>query len=154
MNSVSLTGSDTIQIDQRILNDLADADAVMISFPNDKTTVKVGKNGNTIYAKNEMGALVECVIRVLAGSSDDQYLNSRMAQQDNGFSDFILLTGVFVKRVGDGTGGTTGISSIVYPCFGGVFKKAVEAKTSAEGDTEQSAAVYHITFKLQTRSIQ
>lgn len=151
MNSVSLTGADTIQIDDRILNDLADGDAVTLTFPNDKTTVKVGKNGNTIYAKNEMGALVECTIRVLVGSSDDQYLNSRMAQQDNSFSDFTLMTGTFVKRAGDGDGG---INSAVYPCFGGVFKKNVEAKTSAEGDAEQSVAVYLITLKLQPRSIQ
>jgi hypothetical protein len=149
--SVSLTGTDTIQIDSRNLNDLADADAVVLTFPNDLAAVKASKNGNTIYAFNQMGRVVECTIRVLLGSADDKYLNSRMQEMINGFSDFILLTGAFVKRVGDGSGV---ISSDVYQCSGGVFKKQVEAKTSAEGDTEQSVAVYMISFGNADKSIQ
>lgn len=151
MNSVSLTGADTIQVDSRVLADLADQDAVMMAFPNDLAAVKASKNGNTIYAFNEMGRMVECTIRVLAGSSDDQYLTSRLQEMINGFSDFILVTGVFTKRVGDGQGG---IASIVYQCSGGIFKKQVEAKTSAEGDVEQSVAVYVIQFGNNSKSIQ
>lgn len=149
--SVSLTGSDTIQIDSRILNDLADGDAVMLTFPNDLATVKASKNGNTIYAFNEMGRVTECTIRVLMGSADDKYLTSRMQEMINEFSDFILLTGVFTKRVGDGDGN---ISSEVYQFAGGIFKKQVDAKTSAEGDAEQSVAVYVIHFGSANKSIQ
>jgi hypothetical protein len=149
--TVSLTGTDTIQIDSRILNDLADGDAVMINFESDLAAVKASKNGNTIYAFNEMGRVVGCTVRVLMGSPDDKYLNSRMQEMINGFSDFILLTGAFVKRVGDGNGN---ISSVVYQCSGGIFKKQVEAKTSAEGDTEQSVAVYVISFGNGSKSIQ
>lgn len=151
MNTVSLTGTDTIQIDTRVLYDLADGDSVMLSFPNDLAAVKASKNGNTIYAFNEMGRLVDCTIRVLTGSSDDKYLNSRMQEMKNGFSDFILLTGSFTKRTGDGAGD---ISSVVYQCAGGIFKKQVEAKTSSEGDVEQSVSAYIISFGNASKSIQ
>lgn len=150
--AVSLSGTDTIQIDSRVLADLADADAVSLTFPNDLASVKASKNGNTIYAFNEMGRLVECTLRVLLGSSDDKYLNGRLQEQRNGFSDFILLTGSFSKRVGNGQGGNP--STAVYQMSGGIFKKQVEAKTSAEGDTEQSVAIYSISFGNGSKSIQ
>lgn len=149
--SVSLTGQDTIIIDGRVLNDLADGDAVMLDFPNDLAKAKASKNGNTIFAFDETGRLVEATVRVLLGSSDDKFLNSRMQEMKNGFSDFILMAGSFAKRVGDGKGN---ISSAIYQVTGGVFKKQIVAKTSAEGDVEQSVAVYSLTFGNGNRSIQ
>lgn len=151
MPAVSLTGADTIQIDSRVLNDLADQDAVKLTFPNDIAAVKASKNGNTIYAFNETGRLVEVELRVLLGSSDDKYLNARLQEMKNDFSGFILVTASFSKRVGDGAGN---MSTVVYQCAGGVFKKQVEAKTSTEGDTEQSVAVYSINFGNSGKSIQ
>jgi len=151
MASTSLTGKDTIQIDNRVLNDLADGDAVKLTFPDDIAKAKASKNGNVIYAFNNMGLLVEAEVRVLLGSSDDKYLNSRMQEQINDISSMILITGNFSKRVGDGQGN---ISSVIYQMSGGVIKKQPEAKTSAEGDVEQSVAVYIITFGQNQRSIQ
>lgn len=151
MGAVALTGADTIQIDSRVLADLADADAVRIEYPDDIAVVKRGKNGNTIYAFNEMGGRVECVVRVLRGSSDDKYLNSRLQAMKNDFSQFSLMTGSFSKRVGNGAGV---ISTDVYQCSGGVFKRQVNAKTSSEGDTEQSVSEYTIVFGNGDRSIQ
>lgn len=148
---VALTGKDVIQIDDRVLNDLADGDAVMISYPNDLAVVKTAKNGNTIYAFNETGRQVEVALRVLLGSSDDKYLNSRLQEMKNDFSAFILIDGNFVKRVGDGQGN---MSSDVYQMSGGVFKKQGDAKSSAEGDTEQSVVVYTIAFGNGDKSIQ
>lgn len=151
-NAVSLTGEDTIQIDSRILNDLADGDCVKIIFPNDKAVLKVGKNGNTIYAQNAEGERADIEIRLLAGSADDRVLSSRLAEQNNDFSSFILVTATFVKRVSDGAGN---VASIVYPFFGGIFKKNVETKTASEGDTEQSVAIYTLSMKLQpARTVQ
>lgn len=151
MASVSLTGADTIQIDGRILNDLADGDAVTITLPEDLARVKTGKNGNAIYALNNMGRVVDCTIRVLLGSDDDKYLNSRLQEQLQDFSAFILATGAFTKRVGDGSGN---ISAAVYQLSGGAFSRQIEMKTSAEGDTEQSVAVYKVTFGNSQRAIQ
>lgn len=151
MGSVSLSGADTISIDGRNLADLADGDSVMLDFPNDLATVKASKNGNTIYAFNELGRVTEATIRVLLGSSDDKYLNSRLQEMKNGFSNFILVTGAFSKRVGDGKGN---IATDVYQMSGGIFKKQVSAKTSAEGDAEQSVAVYVISFGNGDKSVQ
>ncbi len=151
MGSVSLSGADVITINGTILEDLADQNPVELSFPNDLVGVKAAKNGNTIYAFNNMGRLAECKIRVLLGSDDDKFLNSLLQTQINDFSAFILITGQFAKRVGDGS---STISTDVYQLSGGVIKKNVEAKTAAEGDTEQSVAEYTITFGYSSKSIQ
>lgn len=149
--SVSLTGQDTAQIDGIILQTLADGNPFDISFPNDLGTVKVGKNGNTIYAKNEQGLEANVTLRVLLGNVDDKYLNSRMQEWINDPSTFELLTGMFIKRVGDGAGN---IESKVYNCSGGFFKRQVPAKTASEGDTDQSVAVFELTFGNCQVSIQ
>lgn len=151
MSEVSLTGADGIQIDSRVLASLGDQDAVKVSFPNDIAAAKASKNGNVIFAFNNTGLLVDVEIRVLVGSADDKYLNSRLQEMKSDFSSFILLTGVFSKRVGDGQGN---LSTVVYQMSGGIFKKQVEAKTSAEGDTEQSIATYMMTFGNGSKSIQ
>ena len=151
MSSVSLTGKDSITIDSRVLADLADGDSVALTYPNDIANVKTSKNGNTIYAMNNTGLQVEVTIRLLAGSSDDKYMNSRMQEMMKDFSTFVLLTGEFAKRVGDGAGV---LSSVIYSCSGGVIKRQPEAKTNAEGDTTQSVVVYVISFGNGARSIQ
>ena len=149
-NSVSLTGSDSIQIDSRILNDFAEGDIASLTFPNALATVKSAKNGNMIYAFNETGKQCDMTLRVLAGSSDDKYLNSRLAEQKGDFSAFILLTGVFTKRVGNGKAGVT---SVVYNLAGGVISKQPEQKTNVEGDTAQSVVVYNLVFGNGSRVV-
>ena len=148
--SQSLTGTDVIKINNRILSDLADADAVTLTFPNDIAVVKTGKNGNAIYAKNETGNQAEATIRVLRGSSDDKYLNNELNTMKNDFSGYNLLNGEFIKKIGDGQGN---ITNDTYLCTGGVIGKQVEAKTSAEGDTEQSVSIYTIRFAVCERTI-
>jgi len=151
MASTSLTGADTIIIDGRVLHDLADGDCVALTFPNDIMKVKASKNGNTLYALDETGRLVECSIRVLIGSDDDKFLSSRVAEMRADPANFILLTGSFTKRAGDGQGG---VASTVYQCSGGVFKKQLDAKSNADGEVDQSVAVYTVTFGNGDRSIQ
>lgn len=147
----TLSGQDVIQIDSRVLNDLADATAVQLSFPNDLANAKSSKNGNILYAFNETGKQCTVTVRVSVGSSDDKYLNSRLQEMKNDFSKFILLTGVFTKRVGDGTGK---LNFVKYQCSGGIFKKQIDASTNAEGNTDQSVAVYEIIFGNGSRVIQ
>lgn len=147
----TLTGKDGIQIDDRVLVDLADGDAVTLDFPNDLGTPKVGKNGNIIYAVNESGRLCEVNLRLVIGSSDDKFINSRLAEFEADASAFILLTGVFTKRVGHGDGTT---NTVTYECSGGVFKRKPGARTSSEGNIEQSVVVYTITFGSAPRSIE
>lgn len=148
--SFSLTGSDVIKINNRVLSDLADGDAVTVSFPNDISNLKTGKNGNSIYAKNETGNQVDVVVRVLRGSSDDRYLNNELNMMKNDYSGYVLLNAEFIKKVGDGQGN---ITNDTYLLTGGMPSKQVEAKTSAEGDTEQSVSVYNIKFAYCERTL-
>ncbi len=143
IRSVSLAGADTIMINSRVLFDLTDGDAVKITYDEDRAVVKRGKNGNVIYALKEMGALAKCEIRLLLGSADDKYLNSFIQRMALDFSGFTLLTGLFNKRVGDGSGN---ITNVIYQLSGGIMTRFPDAKTSAEGDTEQSSAVFHIHY--------
>lgn len=143
MPAVSLTGQDTAQIDGNILATLADGNPFDVTFPNELGALKAGKDGNTIYAKNEMGRVCDVALRVLLGGSDDKYLQSRMAQWIADPSSFALLTAIFSKRVGDGNGNT---QNKVYNCTGGIFIRQVEVKTAAEADVDQSVAVYALRF--------
>lgn len=150
MPNVSMTGSDTIKINGRILADLADGDCAVLTFPNELASVKTGKNGNSIYGLNESGRQSEVVLRVIRGSSDDKFLNSLLASQQNNFAGFILMQGEFTKVVGDGKGN---VLTDTYILAGGVFSKATEAKSNVEGDTEQSVAVYTMKFSNAPRVI-
>lgn len=151
MGATSLTGTDTISISGRNLTDLGSGACVELTFPDDLATMKASKNGNTIIAYNNQGQVVDCSIRLLLGSSDDKYMNSLLQLQKQDISTFTLMTGVFSKRVGDGQGN---LSTKVYQLNAGVFKKQPDAKTSSDGDPEQSEVVYMLRFGTGDPSIQ
>ncbi len=148
MSAVSLSGSDTININNTVLADLADGNCVDLTFPNDIGNVKTGKNGNSIYVFNESGKQCEVKIRVLRASADDKFLNNLLAQQQANFAGTVLMTGQFIKKVGDGLGN---ISSDTYIMGGGIFTKIPEAKTNTEGETEQSVTIYTIKYSNAPR---
>jgi hypothetical protein len=146
----SLTGKDTLKINGRILNDLADGDCAVLTFPNDLSSIKTGKSGNAIYAFNYSGNQCEVALRVLRGSSDDKYLNNLLSLLKNDPAAFSLMQGEFTKNIGDGAGG---ISQDTYIMSGGTFKKQTEVKENAEGDTEQAVAIYNLMFSNAPRAI-
>ena len=149
MSSVALTGNDTLVINNQVLDTgLADEDVVMLEFPNNIANVKVGKNGNALFALNESGNICHAVIRVLRGNATDQFLNNLLSQQQANFAGTILLQGQFVKKVGDGAGN---ITSDTYVVSAGVFDKLVPAKTNTSGNTDQSISVYEIMFAQAVR---
>ena len=150
MTVQALTGQDVIKIDDRILADLIDGDTTVLEYPNDIGAVKTGKNGNSIFAFNATGLNVRVTIRVVMGSSDDKYLNTRLAEWLNDPSAFNTITGQFIKRTGDGSGN---ITSNIYNLNGGIFLKIPEAKTNVEGDTEQSVVIYNLTFANGIRQL-
>lgn len=150
MSAVALTGKDTIKINDRILADFADADVAMLSFPNDLLSLKTGKNGNAIYAFNTTGRQSELTLRLLRGSSDDKFMNNLLALWQNDPAAFALMNGEFNKVVGDGAGN---ITFDIYQMSGGAFKKNVDVKENAEGDTEQAVAIYTIMFSNAPRTI-
>lgn len=150
MSTVAMSGSDTIIINNRILADLADGDCAMLDFPNDIAKVKTGKNGNSIYGLDETGRQADFKLRIVRGSADDKFFNNLLSQQLGNFAGFPLMIGQLIKKIGDGQGN---IASDTYILSGGVFVKAVNAKTSAEGDVEQSLSLYTFKFSNAPRVI-
>ncbi len=150
MATQALTGKDTVKINDRILADFADGDVTTVAYPNDKVTVKTGKNGNTIFAQNAGGANADVEIKILRGSPDDKFLSSLKATQDRDFAGFTLISGQFIKRIGDGAGG---ISNTIFNLTGGVFKKENDGKDNVEGDTDQATSLYRLIFALVPQTI-
>ncbi len=150
MSQVSMTGDDTNIVDGRVLADLGDGDCAVLTFPNDIAKGKTGKNKNTIFALDMSGEQSDLVLRVLLGSPDDKYLNTRLESQVNAFAGFVLLTGRFVKKVGDGKGNVT---KSTYVNGAGIFSKRVEVKSNQEGEVSQSIAEYHIKYFNNKRII-
>ena len=69
---MTLTGEDTIIINNVPLIDLADGDVGSLTFPNDVMAMSTGKNKNTIFAKDEAGCNAELVVRVPRASFTDK----------------------------------------------------------------------------------
>lgn len=148
MSTVAMSGNDTIVLNNQSLADLADGNCIELTFPNDISNVKTGKNGNSIYGLNETGKQCEVKMRVVRGSSDDKFLNNLLSQQIANFAGFPLMIGQFIKKVGDGQGN---ITSDTYIMSGGIFTKIPEAKTNVEGEAEQSVAMYTLKFSNAPR---
>ena len=138
--SVALTGKDTTIIDTRRLTDLGTGDVVMIEAPNNLVELKQGKDGNAIYAYNASGKQTVATLRVIRGSADDKYLAARMQEYINDPAAFVLISGEFIKRTGDGAGN---ITNEVYTMDGGVIQKMPSTKENVEGDTEQAVSNLH-----------
>ena len=150
MPTKTITGDDTLTLFDRVLNDLSDDDVSSITFPNDLIQVKTGKNRNSIYARNAQGSQCDLTLRVMRGSSDDRFLQTQLASQDEDIPSFSLASGQFVKRLGDGQGE---VLSDVYDLEGGVFLRKVDTKESVSGDTEAAVSVYQMRFAIGTRSL-
>ena len=150
MANVAMSGDDTVLINNRSFTSFADGDFAKLSFPNKIANVRIGKNGNATYGLNQAGKMAEFELRLIRDSADDQFLNALLLQQQNNFSAFPLMFGTFVKLIGDGSGN---VGNDTYIVSGGVFVEQVMAKSNAEGDTEQSVAVYKINFSNSPRAL-
>lgn len=151
MSTVTVTSNDTLVLNNRVFNDFAVDDVTAISFPNELVTMKTGKNGNTIYAQNQQGQNANAVIRLMRGSSDDQFMQGIIQASLADFPSTVLMAGSFVKRLGDGQGN---VLSDVYSLSGGVVSKLVEGKENVAGDVAQAESVYNIKFASAIRIIQ
>ena len=147
---VSLTGDDTIAINGTIFVDFADGDTAVLDFPNDITMAKTGKDGNSIFAFNNTGRQCTFVLRLLRGGADDTFLNSLFNLYVNNPAAFTLLTGEFIKNIGDGQGN---ITQDIYQLSGGIFKRGVNAKENADGDVEQAISIWNLLFTNAPRSL-
>lgn len=143
MAQYTITGEDTFIINDRVITDFIDGDISTITYNEDLYTSRTGKNGNTIHSYNEAGVNADCVIRLLKGSSDDQYFRGLVATAMRDKVGIQLLNGSLVKRLGDGAGN---IISEVANLQGGVIRKIAPTKSNANGDIEQAVSVYEIKF--------
>lgn len=150
MAAVAMSGNDTVIINNRNFTDFGEGNVVELTYPSDIAQVKTGKNGNSIYGLNTTGQQCELKIRLIRASSDDQFLNNLLVQQQSNFAGFPLMIGQFIKKIGDGAGN---ITSDTYILSGGIFNKQVEAKSNVEGDAEQSESIYMMKFSNAPRAI-
>jgi hypothetical protein len=151
MGTFTITSDDTLTLYDRVISDLADDDVSNISFPNDNVKVKTGKNRNTLYAKDETGNNANLVLRLTRGSSDDQFLQAKIAESEADFVATQLANGSFVKRLGDGQGNVVLDN---YTLLGGVIVRRVDGKENVSGDTVQAVSIYNMVFATAERSIQ
>ena len=147
----AVAGRDVIIIDGEIITAIADAEAITLDFDSDITQMKVSKDGNSIYALNYTGIIAKLKIRIVRGSFDDTVLNSKLQQWIADPTTFFLLKGSYVKRIGDGKGN---VISEIYQLAGGVFTKIPSAKSSSDGDTDQSVVEYNFMFRNDVRLMQ
>lgn len=147
----NLAADGTMTLFDRVLNDFADGDISTITFSNDLVSLMTGKNGNTIYSKNEQGRNAVAVLRLVRGSSDDQFLQTKLDLMKKDFVSTQLASGEFALRMGDGNGTVT---RDVYLLKGGVITRPVDGKENVSGDTSQGVSVYNITFADADRGIQ
>lgn len=151
MTTNTITAADTFTIYGRVLNDFADGDVSTITFPNKKYDMKTGKNRNSIFTRNAAGENADATLRLIRGSSDDQFMLQQLSSQDSDFPSTVLATGEFVKRLGDGQGN---VVRDVYTLSGGIITTIPDTKENVEGDKEQAVSVYKMMFALAVPSIQ
>ena len=149
MSIFSLTGDDSIIINDIPLNDFADGDIGSLSLPNNLFDMQTGKNGNTIFALDESGNNATLTVRVLMSSNDDKRLNG-MIPKSKGFAQSVLATGSVVKQVGDGQGN---VSYNTYLLAGGMVQKKPDVKSNVNGDASQAVIEYVIQFAEANRAI-
>ena len=150
MSNFTVTSSDTLTLNGHVFVDLSTDDVTSITFPNDLINMKTGKNGNTIFAQDAKGHNASLSLKLLRGSTDDQYMQGILSGMPTDFPSMTLLTGTFVKRLGDGQGN---VLSDTYAMSGGVISKVPEGKENVSGDVAQAETVYNIKFAYASRSI-
>ena len=149
MSIFTLTGDDSIIINDIPLNDFADGDIGSLSLPNNIFDMQTGKNGNTIFALDESGNNATLTVRVLMSSNDDKRLNG-MIPKSKGFAQSVLATGSVVKQVGDGQGN---VSYNTYLLAGGMVQKKPNVKSNVNGDASQAVIEYVTQFAEANRAI-
>ena len=150
MSIAAVTGMDTISINGRILRNFADGDTAKLDMPDMLTMMSTGKNQNTIYSYNYKGKNTKMELRLIAGSSDDQFLNALLQSYNQNPPAFVLLQMEFDKNIGDGN---SNIITIIYLGTGGTFEKQPAVVENASGETNQAITVWNLIFANVDRSI-
>lgn len=144
-----ITGDDTLIIDGQTIQTQADGNIFQLTRPNKLATGKIGKNGNGIVAANKTGLAADTQIRLLLGGADDTFLLPLLTGYINNPVGFALLTGSFVKNLGDGAGNE---KQVTWNLKGGFFLQDTDGLSNPEGNTDQAVAVYHLQWLSAIRA--
>lgn len=147
----AVAGNDVLILNGQVFTGYADADAIKFEPQGPIAQMKVSKDGNSIYAMQYSGIVGKLTIRLVRGCLDDQTLNALLQQWIGDPSTFVLMSGSYVKRVGDGKGNVT---SEVYQLGGGVFEMIPSGMSNMDGSTESSVTVYTLLFRNDARLMQ
>lgn len=151
MTTFTVTGNDTLVLNDRVFNDLATGKVTEVSLPNELVNVKTGKNKNSIIALNQQGYNGKLTVKLNRGSSDDQFLAAILSAMTGNFVATSLIGGSFTKQIGDGNGN---VVNDVYTLGGGIISKIPGGEENVEGDTAQAEVTYEIKFCNCGRSIE
>lgn len=152
MNGISaVAGKDVLIINGVVLTGYADGDAIKLEPQGPIAQMKVSKDGNSIYALQYSGIVAKLSVRLVRACFDDTLLNGLLQQWIADPSLFVLMSGSYVKRVGDGKGNVT---NEVYQLAGGVFEAIPGGHSHMEGDTDSSVTVYTFLFRNDARLMQ
>lgn len=144
------TGNDIVEIDGRNITDWAGGgDVFIITYPTEKSATRVSKNGNANASRNTQGVVGEAVIKLLRGSPDDKYFNSKFIAWDNGLDSFSPFNGTATKVIKSSDGSVTNdVNTLTF----GFPVKIDNFKMNVEADTEQDVVQYTVRFKT-TRAL-
>lgn len=143
------TGQDIIKYKDRILNDFANGDVAIITYPNELHGMANGKNGNAMAAHNEQGNQAELQLRVIKGSPDDKYLNSEVIAWKTHSPSFVPANAELTKVISVDNGLTNEITSLGFL----IPSANIETKTNTDGDTEQVVSVYRFRAGRSERAL-
>lgn len=146
-----VAGKDVLIINKQVLTAYADGDAIKFTPQGPVAQMKVSKDGNSIYAMAYSGIAAKVQVRLVRGSLDDITLNGYLQQWISDPASFALLSGSYVKRIGDGKGQTV---NEVYQLAAGVIESIPEGLTNPEGNTEQAVVMYTLLFRNDVRLMQ
>ena len=143
------TGQDIIKFNDRVLNDFANGDVAIITYPNELHGMNNGKNGNAMAAHNEQGNQAELQVRVIKGSPDDKYLNSFVIAWKTHSSSFAPASAELTKVISVDNGLTNEVTSLGFV----IPSNNIETKTNTDGDTEQVVSVYRFRARRSERAL-
>lgn len=146
--STSIAQSDSLRLNNQVVSTFAQEDCGKLDFPNELISVDVDKQGNGLLAINQRGLICDLDMRLVMAQTDDQYLNSLLAQQTSGSP--TVLSAVFTKNFADAKGNVT---SVQVQLNGGAFLRGIPMIISAGGNIEQTVAVYKLRFANWLRLI-
>jgi hypothetical protein len=148
--SFTLTGNDTVTISkgntQRTLKNFAQGAVAQLTFANNVVNVDIAKDGG-ILANDISGNKASISLRILAGTSDDNFFLNELASFKQNPAGYVVLNATFIKNFGDGAGV---ISKRTYTVNGGAVTKNPDLTYDVNGDVNQAVNVYNLDFTDST----